>query len=98
MQALMGGGMGGMPGANGVDAPLPDTAETVYISSMCLLKMMKHGAFVHRTRLRTPLIVARRTGRSGVPFEVMGLMLGDFVDDYTIKVRRQPSCSCVCFV
>lgn len=25
-------------------------------------------------------------GRAGVPMEVMGLMLGDFVDDYTVKV------------
>lgn len=25
-------------------------------------------------------------GRAGVPFEVMGLMLGDFVDEYTVKV------------
>ena len=24
------------------------------------------------------------TGRAGVPMEVMGLMLGQFVDDYTI--------------
>jgi hypothetical protein len=26
------------------DAPIPDTAETVYISSLALLKMLKHGA------------------------------------------------------
>jgi 26S proteasome regulatory subunit N11 len=25
-------------------------------------------------------------GRAGVPMEVMGLMLGDFVDEYTVKV------------
>lgn len=25
-------------------------------------------------------------GRDGIPMEVMGLMLGEFVDDYTIKV------------
>jgi len=24
-------------------------------------------------------------GRAGVPFEVMGLMLGEFVDDYTVR-------------
>ena len=52
---------GGQP-----DAPAVDTAELVYISSMALLKMLKHG-------------------RAGVPMEVMGLMLGDFVDDYTVK-------------
>lgn len=49
------------------DAPIMDTAETVYISSLALLKMLKHG-------------------RAGVPMEVMGLMLGSFVDDYTVKV------------
>mmetsp|Transcript_327 Transcript_327/g.1100 ORF Transcript_327/g.1100 Transcript_327/m.1100 type:complete len:318 (-) Transcript_327:123-1076(-) len=53
-------------GAN-VDAPMMDTAETIHISSMALLKMLKHG-------------------RAGVPMEVMGLMLGEFVDDYTVKV------------
>lgn len=59
------GGMGQPP--PGVDQPLMDTAETVYISSLALLKMLKHG-------------------RAGVPMEVMGLMLGEFVDDYTVTV------------
>ncbi|BDA51082.1 26S proteasome non-ATPase regulatory subunit 14 [Coccomyxa sp. Obi] len=49
------------------DAPQVDTAEQIYISSLALLKMLKHG-------------------RAGVPMEVMGLMLGEFVDDYTVKV------------
>ncbi|KAJ1625308.1 26S proteasome non-ATPase regulatory subunit [Pavlovales sp. CCMP2436] len=53
-------------GAQAPDAPVVDTAEMVYISSMALLKMLKHG-------------------RAGVPMEVMGLMLGEFVDEYTIK-------------
>merc|ERR1712013_828993 len=57
-------GMGDMgPGA---DAPVNDCAEKVHISSLALLKMLKHG-------------------RAGVPMEVMGLMLGQFVDDYTIN-------------
>ncbi|KAI6652097.1 multidrug resistance protein-like [Oopsacas minuta] len=58
-----------MPGMMGAqqDGPTMDTAEQVYISSLALLKMLKHG-------------------RAGVPMEVMGLMLGDFVDDYTVKV------------
>lgn len=51
----------------GGDAPLVDTGEMVYISSLALLKMLKHG-------------------RAGVPMEVMGLMLGEFVDDYTVQV------------
>lgn len=49
------------------DAPQVDSSEQVYISSLALLKMLKHG-------------------RAGVPMEVMGLMLGEFVDDYTVKV------------
>lgn len=56
-----------MPGRAGpaMDSPMPDTAEKIQISSLSLLKMLKHG-------------------RAGVPMEVMGLMLGQFVDDYTI--------------
>lgn len=27
-----------------------------------------------------------RHGRAGVPMEVMGLMLGEFVDEYTVRV------------
>jgi 26S proteasome regulatory subunit N11 len=49
------------------DMNLVDTSEQIYISSLALLKMLKHG-------------------RAGVPLEVMGLLLGELVDDYTIKV------------
>jgi len=49
------------------DQVIPDTSETIYISGMALIKMLKHG-------------------RAGVPMEVMGLMLGEFVDKYTINV------------
>lgn len=49
------------------DANLIDNSETVYISSLALLKMLRHG-------------------RAGVPMEVMGLMLGEFVDDFTVRV------------
>jgi len=51
----------------GSDQSVVDTAEVVHISSLALLKMLKHG-------------------RAGVPMEVMGLMLGEFVDDYTVRV------------
>lgn len=61
------GGMGMKQPAVGTDTPQVDTGETVYISSLALLKMLKHG-------------------RAGVPMEVMGLMLGEFVDEYTVKV------------
>ncbi|KAI8353588.1 26S proteasome non-ATPase regulatory subunit 14 [Mortierella sp. GBAus27b] len=57
-------GMGPEPGQ---DNPTADNSEMVYISSLSLLKMLKHG-------------------RAGVPMEVMGLMLGEFVDDYTVRV------------
>jgi len=61
--------MRGMPGAGMnplSDSQTPDCAEKVHVSSLALLKMLKHG-------------------RAGVPMEVMGLMLGQFVDDYTIN-------------
>lgn len=53
---------------DGQDSPnLVDNSETVHISSLALLKMLRHG-------------------RAGVPMEVMGLMLGEFVDEYTVRV------------
>lgn len=60
------GGMGMRGQQQPLDAPLNDTAEQVYISSLALLKMLKHG-------------------KAGIPLEVMGLMLGDYIDDYTVK-------------
>lgn len=59
--------MHGMGGAPPQDENVVDTSETVHISSLALLKMLKHG-------------------RAGVPMEVMGLMLGDYIDDYTVRV------------
>lgn len=64
LQQFGGGGGAGAAGG-GVDLPVADTAETIQISSMALLKMLKHG-------------------RLGIPMEVMGLMLGEFVDEYTV--------------
>lgn len=64
-QAQEGGGMGQQQ--PGVDRPLPDTGEQIYISSLALLKMLKHC-------------------RAGIPYEVMGLMVGEVHDDYTISV------------
>lgn len=62
MRNMPPGGMGGVQS----DSPTPDCAEKVHVSSLALLKMLKHG-------------------RAGVPMEVMGLMLGQFVDEYTIN-------------
>ncbi|KAH8105949.1 JAB1/Mov34/MPN/PAD-1 ubiquitin protease-domain-containing protein [Cristinia sonorae] len=49
------------------ETTVPDNGEVIHISSLALLKMLKHG-------------------RAGVPMEVMGLMLGEFVDEYTVQV------------
>merc|ERR1712188_13047 len=68
LQRLLGSMQQGGGAQASVDTPVMDTAETIYISSLALLKMLKHG-------------------RAGVPMEVMGLMLGEFVDDYTIVVK-----------
>ncbi|CCD16768.1 unnamed protein product, partial [Trypanosoma congolense IL3000] len=59
--------LGGASMRTGPPDDLPDTAETVQISSLALLKMLLHG-------------------RAGVPLEVMGLMIGELIDDYTIRV------------
>lgn len=147
MQRMQGGEAGGAVG----DAPQVDTAEQIYISSLALLKMLKHGvqrragcggrggwqrlarrpaaklgcvrprhaqrpaagrsdalaagvpACAARTGVlldalqwaapactlppRCRALLCPRAGRAGVPMEVMGLMLGEFVDDYTVKVR-----------
>jgi hypothetical protein len=129
------GGMGGAAGGPPADTPQVDTAEQIYISSLALLKMLKHGGRPRRAgrgwgtpsrrrRARAcaahprdrraaprhhPAIPARGgggpsrplsptpptpdrrprrrpAGRAGVPMEVMGLMLGEFVDDYTVRV------------
>ncbi|OQD77593.1 hypothetical protein PENDEC_c002G06317 [Penicillium decumbens] len=66
LQAAQGMGMGSA-GPGGDTANLIDNSETVHISSLALLKMLRHG-------------------RAGVPMEVMGLMLGEFVDEYTVRV------------
>merc|ERR1712144_22371 len=68
LQRLLGSMQQGGGAQASVDAPIMDTAETIYISSLALLKMLKHG-------------------RAGVPMEVMGLMLGEFVDEYTVVVK-----------
>ncbi|KAI0723180.1 Mov34-domain-containing protein [Earliella scabrosa] len=63
MEALMAQAAAGRGG----EISIPDNGEVIHISSLALLKMLKHG-------------------RAGVPMEVMGLMLGEFVDEYTVQV------------
>ena len=60
-------GLGGGKMHSDPNRKIPDSSEQIIISSLALLKMLKHG-------------------RAGVPMEVMGLMLGSFVDEYTTKV------------
>jgi 26S proteasome regulatory subunit N11 len=70
IQALlgqMGGAQNREPQGPAPDVKQADKGEQVYISSLALLKMIKHC-------------------KAGVPFEVMGLMVGEFVDQYTISV------------
>jgi len=68
LSQLFGQNMGGFGGGGPpVDQNVADTSEITHISSLALLKMLKHG-------------------RAGVPMEVMGLMLGEFIDDYTVQV------------
>jgi 26S proteasome regulatory subunit N11 len=68
LNRMLAAAQGMQQGAAGQDTPnLIDNSETVYISSLALLKMLRHG-------------------RAGVPMEVMGLMLGEFVDDFTVRV------------
>ena len=59
--------MRGMNQGNPEATAKPDTSEQIYISSLALLKMLKHA-------------------RAGVPLEVMGLLIGEVIDDYAIKV------------
>jgi len=64
------GGFGGFGGGHAAPkraVKTRDTAETIYIAPLALLKMLIHG-------------------RKGVPLEVMGLMLGEFVDEYTCHI------------
>jgi len=65
MEAMIARAGGGRAGPQ--DSIVPDNGEVIHISSLALLKMLKHG-------------------RAGVPMEVMGLMLGEFVDEYTVQV------------
>lgn len=48
------GNLPGLPGQGGagMDGPLVDTAEKVHISSLALLKMLKHGAWRLRSGMR----------------------------------------------
>ncbi|VDK50230.1 unnamed protein product [Anisakis simplex] len=106
------GGLSGLNASQACGAPSDsnqvDTSETVYISSLALLKMLKHGragvpmeattvffnyCFVTLTIPRTVNIFLKHGNISPTNhqevlcvLQVMGLMLGEFVDEYTVNV------------
>lgn len=57
------GNLPGLPGQGGagMDGPLVDTAEKVHISSLALLKMLKHGARGFRCESEEPDILFARS-------------------------------------
>lgn len=82
---------GAMPGLSQApqpnDAPVVDTAEQVYISSLALLKMLKHG------RAGVPMeVMGLMLGKYGYMNVINRtkfynvINLGEFVDDYTVQV------------
>ena len=46
LASLLQGQLGGYGGAAGADIPLNDTSEQIQISSLALLKMLKHGILI----------------------------------------------------
>ena len=75
MQGLFGpgglGGLGGLGGFGGQASPEIDP------------KMNDTAEQIYISPLS--LLKMLRHGKAGIPLEVMGLMLGDYVDDYTVK-------------
>ena len=75
MQGLFGpgglGGLGGLGGFGGQASPEIDP------------KMNDTSEQIYISPLS--LLKMLRHGKAGIPLEVMGLMLGDYVDDYTVK-------------
>lgn len=65
LMGMMGRGRG--VAANRGPEKMKDTAESVHVSALALLKMLVHG-------------------RAGIPLEVMGIMIGQFIDEYTCRV------------
>lgn len=62
-----------------------ESGEVIHISSLALLKVSRQYIIKLSTDLFTSSQMLKH-GRAGVPMEVMGLMLGEFVDEYTVQV------------
>ena len=59
---------------------MPTNAQTVYHDPACWSHVK------HRLLFLPLAYFVSSPGRAGVPMEVMGLMLGEFVDDFTVRV------------
>jgi 26S proteasome regulatory subunit N11 len=59
------------------------SGEVIHISSLALLKVRQSQGPPGDTLIFCQML---KHGRAGVPMEVMGLMLGEFVDEYTVQV------------
>ena len=51
-----------------------------------LLVLAHHSVCLESLSSSSSPLQMLKHGRAGVPMEVMGLMLGEFVDDYTVTV------------
>jgi 26S proteasome regulatory subunit N11 len=56
LQRLLQSQMGGQAGQSAQDTPQVDTSEQIYISSLALLKMLKHGTWDLSMRAMTDII------------------------------------------
>ncbi|PIA34556.1 hypothetical protein AQUCO_03700087v1 [Aquilegia coerulea] len=64
-------GAGGMGGHPPPDSPIMDSSEQVYISSLALLKMLKHGDFVDEYTVRVVDVFAMPQSGTGVSVEAV---------------------------
>ena len=66
LQRLLGQAGGGGASGPGGDVPQVDTAEQIYISSLALLKMLKHGARERESMRKKKRPSIERWGRGEV--------------------------------
>jgi len=77
MEGLFGmGGLGGLGGRGGFGQGQPAALDP---------KLNDTSEQIYISPLS--LLKMLRHGKTGIPLEVMGLMLGDYVDDYTVKCK-----------
>lgn len=93
-QMMQGMGGGGAPGGIAADVGVPPGSPQL-TSADANERQRRDGVhFVPRAAQGAPPVRSDRAderqmlkhGRAGVPLEVMGLMLGEFVDEFTVRV------------